>query len=74
MSGFFAFPLVIFFIFVARVCLFLHYRSKGKTAQGLSHEDTQLLKAMTERADKMQRRVETLEKILDAESPSWRER
>lgn len=74
MSGFFAFPLVIFFIFVAPLWLFLHYRSKGKTTQGLSHEDTQLLKTMTERADKMQRRVETLEKILDAESPSWRER
>lgn len=74
MSGFFAFPLAVFFIFVAPLWLFLHYRSKGKTAQGLSQEDAQLLKSMTERADTMQRRVETLEKILDAESPNWRDR
>lgn len=74
MSGFFAFPLAVFFIFVAPLWLFLHYRSKGKTAQGLSQEDAQLLKSMTERAETMQRRVETLEKILDAESPNWRDR
>lgn len=74
MSGFFAFPLAVFFIFVAPLWLFLHYRSKGKTAQGLSQEDAQLLTSMTERAETMQRRVETLEKILDAESPNWRDR
>ncbi len=73
MSGFFAIPLVIFFIFVAPLWLFLYYRSKSKIAQGLSHEDTQLLKTMAERADKMQHRIDVLEKILDAESPNWRE-
>ncbi|MUL08617.1 envelope stress response membrane protein PspB [Aliivibrio fischeri] len=74
MSSFFAFPLAVFFIFVAPLWLFLHYRNKGKAGQGLSYEDGQLLKSLTERADKMQKRIETLEKILDSESPSWRER
>ena len=58
MSGFFAFPLVIFFIFVAPLWLFLHYRSKGNSAQGLSHEAPQLLKTLSEGPATMRRRVE----------------
>lgn len=74
MSAILILPLMAFLIFVAPLWLFFHYRSKGKTTQGLSYEDTQLLQDMAERAEKMQQRVETLEKILDSESPNWRAR
>ncbi|MGF1753761.1 envelope stress response membrane protein PspB [Vibrio makurazakiensis] len=65
-------PLIAFLIFVAPLWLFLHYRSKRKSANGLSDTDMQRLNELSERAESMQARVVTLEKILDAESPSWR--
>ncbi|MGF1910665.1 envelope stress response membrane protein PspB [Vibrio kasasachensis] len=73
MSSFFiAGPLIVFLIFVAPLWLFLHYRSKRKTGSGLSQEDYQRLQTLSERAESMQKRVDTLERILDAESPNWR--
>ncbi|MBA5762603.1 envelope stress response membrane protein PspB [Vibrio sp. 404] len=65
-------PLIVFLIFVAPLWLLLHYRSKRKTSSGLSQEDYQRLQTLSERAESMQKRVETLERILDAESPNWR--
>ena len=65
-------PLIVFLIFVAPLWLFLHYRSKRKADSSLSSQDLERLQALSEKAEKMQSRVETLERILDAESPSWR--
>ncbi|OLQ90869.1 phage shock protein B [Vibrio ponticus] len=65
-------PLIVFLIFVAPLWLILHYRSKRKTSSGLSQEDFQRLEQLSERAESMQKRVDTLERILDAESPNWR--
>ncbi|KJY74351.1 phage-shock protein [Vibrio coralliilyticus] len=67
-------PLIVFLIFVAPLWLILHYRSKKKTAGGLSEDDFQRLQALSEKAEKMQKRVDTLERILDAETPNWRSR
>lgn len=72
--AFLSVPLVLFCIFVAPIWLFLHYRSKRMVGQGLSGEDFQLLHSLTERAEKLQQRVDTLERILDVESPNWRQR
>ncbi|WP_047043614.1 envelope stress response membrane protein PspB [Vibrio mexicanus] len=75
MSSFFiAGPLIVFLIFVAPLWLFLHYRSKRKTSNGLSADDYQRLEQLSKTAESMQSRVETLEKILDSESPNWRRR
>ncbi|MFY2508967.1 envelope stress response membrane protein PspB [Vibrio pectenicida] len=75
MSSFFiAGPLIVFLIFVAPLWLILHYRSKKKTAGGLSEDDFNRLQTLSEKADQMQKRVETLERILDTETPSWRRR
>jgi phage shock protein B len=65
-------PLIVFLIFVAPLWLFLHYRSKRKTDSGLSKDDYERLQALSARAESMQTRVDTLERILDAESPNWR--
>lgn len=67
-------PLIVFLIFVAPLWLILHYRSKKKTAGGLSEDDFQRLQTLSEKAEKMQKRVDTLESILDAETPNWRRR
>ncbi len=65
-------PLIVFLIFVAPLWLFLHYRSKRKTDSALSSQDLERLQVLSEKAEAMQSRVDTLERILDAESPTWR--
>jgi len=75
MSSFFiAGPLIVFLIFVAPLWLILHYRSKKKAASGLSADDLTRLQTLSEKAEKMQQRIDTLERILDSESPQWRGR
>ncbi|MDN3609717.1 envelope stress response membrane protein PspB [Vibrio ostreicida] len=75
MSSFFiAGPLIVFLIFVAPLWLLLHYRSKKKTAGGLTEDDFQRLKDLSEKAEHMKKRVDTLERILDEETPNWRRR
>lgn len=66
-------PLIVFLIFVAPLWLFLHYRSKRKSENGLSEQDFQKLQTLSQRAEKMQSRVDNLERILDAEAPNWRQ-
>lgn len=45
-------PLIVFLIFVAPLWLILHYRSKKKTAGGLSEDDFQRLQTLSEKAEK----------------------
>ncbi|EKA4466926.1 phage-shock protein [Vibrio parahaemolyticus] len=65
-------PVIVFLIFVAPLWLFLYYRSKRKTDSALSSQDLERLQVLSEKAEAMQSRVDTLERILDAESPTWR--
>ncbi|EOB3603590.1 envelope stress response membrane protein PspB [Vibrio vulnificus] len=67
-------PLIVFLIFVAPLWLFLHYRSQRKVGSGLSDIDLQKLESLSGQAEKLQSRIDTLERILDAENPSWRRR
>jgi phage shock protein B len=65
-------PIIIFMIIVAPIWLILHYRSKRQVSQGLSEEEYVELSELSELADKMVDRIQTLEAILDAETPDWR--
>ncbi|AZQ09941.1 MULTISPECIES: envelope stress response membrane protein PspB [Shewanella] len=65
-------PIIIFMVIVAPIWLVLHYRSKRQVSQGLSDEEFKQLNELIALADKMDQRIETLEAILDAESPEWR--
>lgn len=63
-----------FMIFVAPLWLILHYRSKKQISQGLSeHEHRQLIE-LANKAERMADRIETLEALLDQESPKWRQK
>ncbi|MDA0147837.1 envelope stress response membrane protein PspB [Vibrio sp. LaRot3] len=69
-----ALPLIVFMIFVAPIWLILHYRSKKTSSSGLSQEDYHRLEKLSKQAESMRDRVDTLERILDSESPNWRRR
>jgi len=59
-------------VIVAPIWLILHYRSKKQVSQGLSQEEYIQLSELSEVADNMADRIQTLEAILDAETPNWR--
>ncbi|MGB0894864.1 MAG: envelope stress response membrane protein PspB [Parashewanella sp.] len=67
-------PIIIFMMIVAPLWLVLHYRSKKQVSQGFSDDEYKLLNELIERGDKMASRIETLEKLLDSESPDWRKK
>ncbi|MGB0664164.1 MAG: envelope stress response membrane protein PspB [Pontibacterium sp.] len=75
MSGyvFFFVPAVIFFGLVLPLWLVLHYISSWRSARSLSAEDKQSLAIALEEAERLEQRVLTLERILDAEQPNWRQ-
>lgn len=67
-------PIILFMIFVAPIWLILHYRSKKLVSQGLSQEEFASLTELANKAEVMAERIQTLEAILDAEAPQWRNR
>jgi phage shock protein B len=66
--------LIIFTLIVAPIWLILHYRSKKLVSQGLTESEVNTLQDLAAKEEQMSERIKTLEAILDAESPNWRER
>jgi phage shock protein B len=67
-------PVVIFLTIVAPVWIFMHYRSKQRAQGALSDEERLELETLSVNAGRMMDRVDTLESILDSETPGWRKR
>ncbi|MCB1646016.1 MAG: envelope stress response membrane protein PspB [Pseudomonadales bacterium] len=67
-------PVVVFLVVVAPIWIIFHYRSKARIENGLTTGERAELEEMIEVANKMAARIETLESILDVESPGWREK
>lgn len=65
-------PVIVFLVVVAPIWIILHYKSKGQIANGLSEGERADIEEMIHVANKMAGRIETLESILDVESPGWR--
>lgn len=74
-------PLILFFVIVAPIWLILHYRSKrhagsstiAPQSEPLSHNDPEVAE-LWQTARRMEERIRTLERILDADVPNWRGR
>ena len=67
-------PVVIFLTIVAPVWIFMHYRSKQRAQGALSDDERLELETLAATAERMMDRIDTLEAILDAETPGWRKR
>ncbi|MEK9823403.1 MAG: envelope stress response membrane protein PspB [Gammaproteobacteria bacterium] len=67
-------PVVCFLVIVAPIWIIFHYKSKSNVVDGLTASERAELEEMIEVANKMAARIETLESILDVESPGWREK
>lgn len=63
---------VIFMVFVAPIWVIAHYVTKSKRNKGLTPADERMLEDLWRTARVMERRMETLETIMDAQDPQWR--
>jgi len=67
-------PVVLFLVIVAPIWLILHYATRNSANRRLNSKDEALMEDLHDTARKMEERIHTLERILDADSPNWRSR
>lgn len=59
---------------VVPVWIVFHYLAKMRSSRGLSTEDEKMLSEIWESTRRMEDRINSLERILDADMPGWRGR
>lgn len=64
---------VIAIIFVGLPATVMHYVTEWRKTKSLSADDERLVDDLWKTAQRLERRVDALETILDKEAPSWRE-
>ncbi len=73
-TALFSIPLLLFVLFVAPLWLWLHYRSKRQDSKNATEEDVEKMHLLDQRTQALQERIYALERILDDESPDWRQK
>ena len=75
MNGFefFFVPMVLFLVIVAPIWIVMHYRSVNRSSRSLSEDDRESIYTMRVTVDKLNERIASLEAILDADHPNWRQ-
>ena len=64
--------LILFTVIVVPIWLVLHYGSRWRQAKLLTSESEKTLAELADIADRMQGRIDNLERLLDASAPDWR--
>ena len=72
MSGFGFVLAVLFLVFVAPLWIVFHYATKWRAQRGLSAQDERLLAELWEISNRLEGRIQALERVLDSEAPHWR--
>ena len=63
---------VVGLLFVALPATIMHYVTEWRKTKAPTADDERLVDDLWRTAQKLERRVETLERILDKEAPDWR--
>lgn len=64
---------IIAIIFVGLPATVMHYVTEWRKTKSLSADDERLVDDLWKTAQRLERRVDALETILDKEAPNWRE-
>lgn len=72
MEGIIFVPLVLFVAVVLPIWLMLHYGTRWRRSQGLTPTERRRLDNIFSTAHQLEKRIKTMETILDAEMPGWR--
>ena len=65
---------IVFMVIVAPLWLILHYISKGRSASRLTEDDERMLDDLWRSARTMERRIETLERLVEPDAQPSRPR
>ena len=65
-------PIILGILFIAFPWVLFHYITKWKTAKTLTTEDENLLDELHDLARRLDDRMCTIERILQADNPNWR--
>lgn len=74
MSELASLAVILFLTIVAPLFVVLHFVTKWKQSREISGDDEQMLEEMYLLSQSLEDRLETLERILDAELPDWRKK
>lgn len=67
-------PVVLFgTLFIGLPWLILHYLTKWKSGRGISQQDEVLLDDLHEMARRLDGRLDSIERIIAAENPDWKD-
>ncbi|MGL4541469.1 MAG: envelope stress response membrane protein PspB [Polymorphobacter sp.] len=66
--------LICLILFVALPWIILHYMTQWKRNKGLTAEDENLLDDLHDTARRLDGRLESIERIMTADHPGWKER
>ena len=66
-------PIVVGIIFIGLPWVILHYITKWKTAATLTGADEKLLDDLNDMARRLDDRLCSIERIMTAENPNWRQ-
>ena len=64
--------LIVFMVIVAPIWVVAHYVTRWRMAKTLSAEDERLIAELWTSLERLETRINTLERILDADTPDWR--
>lgn len=64
---------IVAIVFVACPAVFMHYQAELRKTKSISTDDERLVDDLWKTAQRLERRVEALETILDKEAPDWRD-
>ena len=65
---------ILFLAVVAPVWIIAHYATRWRATKSLSSDEEQLLEELWQSAERMEQRINALERILDAEVTDWRKK
>ncbi len=69
---FMSIPTILFMVVVAPIWITMHYRSLSRSSRSLSDDDRETIEHMLVTVDKLTERIGTLESILEADHPDWK--
>ena len=63
-------PLILFLVIVAPIWIIAHYVTRWRLAKTLSPEDEKQFAELWRMAERMEERIDSIERILEADAPS----
>ena len=62
-------PLILFLVIVAPIWIVAHYTTRWRMAKSLSPEDERQFAELWQIAERMEQRIDSIERILEVEEP-----